>query len=347
MKSIELSTPAGLSCTVSSLGAALHRLFVPDRDDRTSNVVLGYESQDDYASDPFFIGATVGRVANRIAQGEFDLDGHHYKLEQNNAPHHLHGGSEGWYRRKWETTALTTEAGAAALFSLRSPDGDAGYPGEVLARVSYLLREKELHIVMTATSDALTLINLAHHSYFNLAGAGDILQHELTIESDEITPGAPVPTGLRHQVQGTPFDFTNPSVVGAELPTTPGCPPGFDHNYLLRTHVPASPSFHKTSSEDEGLLCRGVRAAATLIEPGTGRCMELLTNQPGLQLYTGNYLDGRAGLGRNLTQYAGICLETQAVPNFINLPEFSTQGILAPGQTYRHEMLLRFSTIPA
>ena len=344
---VRLVSETGMQCEVSNLGAAMHRLYAPDRNGALENVVLGYSSVERYAEDPFFMGATVGRVANRIENGRFALEGRSYELERNNGPHHLHGGSNGFYRKVWKTTPLDGEPGSGVLFSLHSPDGDAGYPGAVEAEVSYLLRGNELDIVMTATSSALTPINLAHHSYFHLGGGADVLDHEVTIFADAITPGAPVvPSGELREVAGTEFDLRTARAVGAALPMTEGAPRGFDHNYLLRVDPEATPTFAERDELPSTRACGRLFPAAVVHAPRSGRTMSLATNQPALQFYSGNYLDGRAGVPRALTQYAGLCLETQAVPNFINLPQFAEQGTLLPGRIYRHEMRLCFSTEP-
>lgn len=345
---VRLESPSGLACDVCNYGAAIHRLWVPDARGHLTNVVLGYETLNEYLADTYFMGATVGRVANRLENGQFSLAGQHYQLECNNPPHHLHGGPNGWNKLTWSSASLDTNQGCGVVFSLRSPAGDEGYPGTVLATVSYLLSESDLHIVMSATTDALTLINMAHHSYFNLKGSGDILGHELEILADDYTPGAPmVPRGEIRSVEGTPLDFRSRKLVGTELPQVDGCPDGYDHNYLLRPASSSSeltPAFsERTSSGVEDALCHGVKLAARLSDPSTGRRMDLFTNQPGLQLYTGNYLDGRAGVPTTLQRHAGLCLETQAVPNFANIPDFAHQGILAPETSYRHEMRLSFS----
>lgn len=348
---VHLESPSGIACDLCNYGATLHRLWVPDGQGNIENVALGYETLDEYCSDPFFIGATVGRVANRIENGRFSLNGKDYQLERNDAPHHLHGGSNGWNKRIWSAAALDVAEGCGVKFSLRSQDGDSGYPGSVLATVSYLLVANELHVVMSATSDALTLINMAHHSYFNLRGNGDVLEHQLEIFADHYTPGTPmIPRGEVRPVDGTDFDFRFAKRVGTALPQVDGCPDGYDHNYLLRpasSDSAESPTFFEGDSAEfkAEALCRRVRPAARLTEPTSGRRMELSTNQPGLQLYTGNYLDGRGGLPCPLRPHAGLCLETQAVPNFANIPDFAKQGRLSPGSIYRHEMRLSFSVV--
>jgi aldose 1-epimerase len=191
---------------------------------------------------------------------------------------------------------------------------------------------------MTATSDQLTLVNLAHHSYFNLAGHGDILNHELAVFADQFTPD--LITGEPKDVDGTPLDLRAPRRIGSDLPQVPGCPQGFDHNYLLQAPeraIQAAPpaTAHDPAVEQAPLVAR-------LVEPNSGRTLELSTNQPALQFYTGNYLDGRRGTPQTLQQHAGLCLESQAVPNYANVPAFAAQGTLRPGELYRHEMLLRF-----
>jgi aldose 1-epimerase len=336
---VELSSASGVNCVVSNLGAALHRLFAPDRSGDLTNIVLGYETLQEYEEDPFFIGATVGRVANRIAEGHFELDGRDYVLERNNPPHHLHGGSKGWHTLVWRVELLNPQEGCGVRFHLDSPDGDSGYPGRVRAQVSYLLIDNDLHIVMEATSDAPTPLNLAHHSYFNLTGKGNILGHQLRINAEQYTPGTPiVPNGERRTVAQSCFDR-----VGLELPQGLNQPNGFDLNYLL-PNAQVSPTIKVTPTQPLGARCGTLQCAAELFDPESGRHFELWTNQPGLQFYTGNYLDGRAGLPMPFAQHSGLCLETQAVPNFINLNGFREQGLLRPGWTYRHEMRLRFST---
>lgn len=335
---VRLESPSGFVVETCNLGAALHRLWWPQQGQDPVNVVLGYETLDEYRTDPFFIGATVGRVANRIAHGRFDLAGEHYQLETNDPPHHLHGGAQGWFRKVWKVGQLYETEGTGVRFDLESPHNDAGYPGRILASVSYLLRHDTLHVVMTATSDQLTLVNLAHHSYFNLAGHGDILNHELAVFADQFTPD--LITGEPKDVDGTPLDLRAPRRIGSDLPQVPGCPQGFDHNYLLQAPeraIQAAPAAtaHDPAVEQAPLVAR-------LVEPNSGRTLELSTNQPALQFYTGNYLDGRRGTPQTLQQHAGLCLESQAVPNYANVPAFAAQGTLRPGELYRHEMLLRF-----
>lgn len=338
---VRLESPRGYVVETCNLGAAIHRLWWPSPTGAPTNVVLGYETLDEYKKDPFFLGVTVGRVANRIADGRFSLKGRSYELETNDPPHHLHGGSQGWFRRVWKLGELYSEGGSGVRFDLDSPDGDAGYPGRVQSSVSYFLDDDALHVVMTATTDQLTLVNLAHHSYFNLAGHGDVLGHELELMADHFTPE--LTTGRLVAVDRTPLDLRKPRRVGAELPAIPGYPTGYDHNVLLRTHDRGA-SFIPENRGPLGPRVGALPVAARLTEPMSGRRLELSTNQPALQFYSGNYLDGRAGTPTVLRKHAGLCLESQAVPNFPNVPTFAEQGTLEPGQIYRHEMLFRFGT---
>jgi aldose 1-epimerase len=306
---------------------------VPDAQGRASNIALGYETFQEYLEDPFFIGATVGRVANRIAGGRFELEGREFELECNNGEHHLHGGSDGWSKRLWEAQAGLADGFPTVVFSRVSPDGESGYPGKIEASVTYQLLNEGLRILMSGASDAKTLLNLAHHSYFNLRGEGEVLDHELRLACSRFTPGAPdVPDGTVAEVDGTPLDFRKQKRIGTELPKSASAPPGFDHNLLIDAASEAAGE----NSETE------LRPVAFVREPTSGRTMELLSNQPAVQLYTGNYLDGRKTSSGALGQYGGVCLETQAVPNTIATEAFRDQVILSPGEIYRHEMLFRF-----
>jgi aldose 1-epimerase len=311
----------GIVARIADVGATLVDLQVPDRDGRIGSVVLGRDDVAGYAAQSFFLGAIVGRVANRIRDARFALEGTSYRLEANDPPHHLHGGSNGWHRARWRLEPIAAAGGGAAVVLTHvSADGDAGYPGSVTARVVYTLTSAgELRIEMEATTDRTTLVAMAPHAYFNLAGAGTVLDHRLTLFADAYTPGDPiVPTGAVAPVAGTPLDFRGGGRVLPDL----------DHNFI--------------ASGD------GYRVVALLSEPRSGRTLEVWSDQPGLQVYAGKYLDGStSGHGFRHQRHGGICLETQAFPNAINVPAWQNQVILRPGQTYRHRMAYAFTTSAA
>lgn len=304
----------GIVAQVAALGATLLDLQVPDRDGRVGSVVLGLDRIEDYAHQRFFLGATVGRVANRIRDARFSLDGIGYSLEPNDPPHHLHGGSHGWHRALWQMQPL---AGAAVALTHRSPAGDAGYPGAVDIRVVYrLTSDGALSIEMEGTVSEATPLALAPHAYFNLAGSGTVLDHQLAVMADAFTPGDPVvPTGELRPVAGTPLDYTIARPVWPEL----------DHNFVVNG-APGS-----------------LRPAARLFDARSGRTLEVRSDQPGLQVYAGRFLDGTtAGRGFRHQRHAGICLETQAFPNAVNVPAWHDQVIRRPGETYRHRVVYAF-----
>jgi len=316
---------------VLDYGAIVQALLVPDRSGQVEDVALGFDRLEDYVSQTIFMGGTVGRVANRIAKGRFELDGRLCELETNNGPDHLHGGFHGWDKVLWiyEGSQATSDRASVRL-SYDSPDGEGGYPGRVRAEAEFALTaDGSLDISMRATTEQRTLVNLAHHGYFNLGGPSraTILDHELELFSDERTPGAPVvPDGRVVPVAGTPFDFRQAKRLGQDPPSRESGPRGYDDNYLVR----GAPT--------------ELRPVARLSDPQSGRTLHLSANQPGVQLYSGIFLDGTfAGKGRTFEQYSAICLETQAIPNAINVPAWRHQVILEPGHSYRHEMRLRFS----
>jgi aldose 1-epimerase len=300
---------------------------VPDRKGKMGDVVLGWDTLADYQKNDPHLGSTVGRVGNRIAGAQFELDGKTYKLAANNGAHHLHGGIKGWDKQVWTATPSETPDGPSLKLTLVSKDGDEGYPGTVKATTTYTLtKDNELRIEMEATTDKPTALNMVHHSYFNLAGAGDIKDEVLTMYADKYTPGLP-PDGKVLPVAGTPFDFTKPKAIGKDLMKTGDKPPGFDSNWVVIGEPHA------------------LRPVARVSDPKSGRVMSLQANQPGVQLYTSNYMDGTTkGKGRTHTQHAAFCLETQKFPNSINVPAWKNEEVLRPGQTYKHVMLLKFST---
>lgn len=322
-----LSNAGGLKATVIAYGARLAAMEAPDRSEALADIVLGCDDLAGYRASTAYLGATVGRCANRIGGSVVALGGLRHELSANEPPNHLHGGAEGFDRRVWNATV--DEGSNAVTFTLVSPDGDQGYPGTVVAVVRYRLTDTDaLEIRMSATTDSATLVNLAHHSYWNLAGhaAGDIRGHRLTVNGGFVTPvdAALIPTGEIRPVGGTPFDLRSGPLLGDALDALGGA--GFDHNWCLDGPV--------------GEL----RAVARLEEPGSGRRLDILSDQPGLQVYTGGYFDGsQAGKGGvAYDRFAGVALETQGFPNTPNVAHFPSVR-LDPGQVYAHRMVLRFS----
>jgi aldose 1-epimerase len=326
-----LTNKKGMTAKVMTYGAILTELDVPDKSGKTADVVLGFADLKGYLGGHPYFGSNVGRVANRIAKGKFTLDGKEYKLATNNGPNHLHGGDKGFDKKVWKADVLKNEKGPEVEFTYVSPDGEEGYPGKLTASVSYTLTdENELRIHYTATTDKATPVNLAHHSYFNLGGAGngDILGHEVTIYADKYTPtdDTLIPTGKIEPVKGTPFDFTKATAIGKRIDELKGNPGGYDLNYVL-------------NSSDT----KGPHLAAKVHEPKSGRVMEVLTTEPGLQFYSGNFLDGtNKGVGGVYKKHYGFCMEAQHFPDAVNHPEFASM-ILKPGQTYSQTTIYKFS----
>src|SRR5690606_38520606 len=327
-----LSSGAG-RLRLTNYGATVLELSVPDRHGTLADVVLGLPSVDHYFAEHPFVGCVVGRMANRVAEGAFSLEDTSYRLARNDGDHHLHGGWRGFHKRVWGAEPIEAPEEPAVRFRYVSPDGEEGYPGNLDVLVTYrLTRSGDLHVEMEATTDRTTLVNLAQHNYWNLGGpeSADIRDHELTLFASRYTPGAPVvPTGRVEAVAETPFDFTRGKRLGDDLLTVGAQPPGFDHNFVV-DGVPGT-----------------LRPVARLVHPQSGRVLWLESDQPGVQLYTGNFLNGLPGKGRIYERYAGVCLETQAFPNAINVPGWREQVILRPGQRYRHRMACRFSTMAA
>ena len=339
-----LEVPGGCRATITDYGAILTSLHVPVRGEpeKAVDVVLGFDSLAGYTKGHPYFGAICGRVANRIAGGRFSLDGEDYQLATNNGAHHLHGGNVGFDKLLWKATPRIDPTGPAVDFVVVSPAGDEGYPGTLTARVTYrLTRDGELWVEMQATTDASTLVNLVHHSYWNLAGqdAGTIHHQDLTVFADRYLPvdAGGIPTGEVAAVEGTPFDLrpdTGAAVrLGERLGQLPASgdgnnPGGIDHNFAIRDLQPDG----------------GLRPAALLRDPASGRAMSILTDQPGIQVYTGNFLDGSlTGKGGAVyAKQAAICLETQTYPDSAHHPDWPTQR-LDPGQVYRHTMVHRFA----
>lgn len=324
-----LESGRGVTAKVMTYGALLTELHVPDRQGRAADVVLGFDTLESYLAGHPFFGATVGRYANRIARGEFTLDGKTYTLAKNNGPNHLHGGLLGFDKKVWRAEEFPGQA--AVRFRYRSPDGEEGYPGTLDAEVTYTLTaDNALRLDYRAITDRPTIVNLTNHSYFNLAGhaSGDVLGHELMLAADRYTPveGTLIPTGEIRPVEGTPLDFRKPTAIRArivQLADVPGG--GYDHNFVLNGGG------------------RSLALGARVVEPRSGRLMEMLTTQPGVQLYTANFLDGKTKGkgGAAYGKHAGFCLETQHYPDSPHHPGFPTV-VLRPGETYLQTTVYRF-----
>ena len=329
-----LKNAAGVEVRAITYGGIITSLRVPDRGGRLDDIVLGFDRLDDYLKDHPFFGAIIGRYGNRIAKGQFSLDGKTYKLATNNGPNHLHGGNKGFDKVVWKGEPIAGKN--AVSFSRTSPDGEEGYPGNLRVQVTYTLTDKnELAVDYRATTDKATIVNLTQHSYFNLAGqaSGDILGHELLLNADRYTPvdETLIPTGEVAAVDGTPFDFRKPAAIGARIgQADPQLKNGlgYDHNWVLNR------------------AGAGLQLAARVIEPKTGRTMEIRTTEPGIQFYSGNFLDGKL-TGKNKAQYThrtGFCLETQHFPDSPNHPKFPSTT-LRPGSEYRTTTVFSFGVM--
>ncbi|MHB8971186.1 MAG: aldose epimerase family protein [Pirellulaceae bacterium] len=318
----------GLVMKVMTYGAIVVELQTPDRQGKLANITLGFDKLDGYLGDHPYFGATVGRYANRIAQGKFSLDGQLSTLATNNGPNHLHGGKVGFSRVVWNAAPVQNADAVGVTFTYTSQDGEEGYPGTLQATVVYTLtNDDEMRIDYTATTSKSTPINLTNHCYWNLGGAGSgtILNHQLMLAADKYLPvdTTLIPTGELAAVRGTPFDFTQPKTIGMRIDQVTGDPPGYDHCYVLRTQ--------------DGSLALAARAC----HRESGRMMEIYTTQPGIQFYTGNFLDGTAANGGFLRN-EGFCLETQHYPDSPNRPSFPS-AILRPGETYHQTTVHKFA----
>jgi aldose 1-epimerase len=321
-----LTNANGLIAKITTYGTIITELHVPDRHGRLGDVVLGFDNLAQYLKGHPHFGCTTGRVANRIARGQFTLEGKTYKLAINNGPNHLHGGLKGFDKQVWKAEP---ELGTAVQFTYTSPNGEEGYPGTLKVSVLMTLTDAdELRIDYNATADKATPVNLTNHSYFNLAGGGDVLTHQLMIAADHYTATDPnlIPTGEIKPVNGTPLDFTSPKPIGARFSQLKTDPPGYDHNFVLNSGGKA------------------LGLAARVYEPRSGRILEVHATQPGVQLYTANWLDGSLTGKRGMVyrRHAGVCLETQHFPDSVNQPNFPSI-ILRPGEFYRQTTVHKFS----
>ena len=329
-----LANASGIELKAINYGGIITSLRTPDRAGKFDDIVLGFETLDPYLTDHPFFGAIIGRYGNRIGKGQFTLDGKTYKLAANNGPNHLHGGVKGFDKQMWKAEPLRGANGIR--FTRVSPDGEEGYPGTLTTEVTYTLTDaNELIVDYRASTNKPTPVNLTQHSYFNLAGhaSGDILGHQLMLNADRYTPvdDTLIPTGELAPVEGTPFDFRKPTAIGARIN---GDHPqlkagkGYDHNWVLNRKG------------------TGLQLAARVLEPKSGRTLEITTEEPGIQFYAGNFLDGTLK-GKDGAVYAhrtGFCLETQHYPDSPNKPNFPTTT-LRPGREYRTRTVFKFGAV--
>jgi aldose 1-epimerase len=337
VEAVTLTNSQGVSARILSFGATLQSLIAPGRDGKRADIVLGYDDVSGYEAHPNFLGVTVGRFANRIAGGKFTLDGRSYQLSQNNGTNSLHGGGKGFDRAVWTIKSVENGPTARVVLTHVSPDGDAGYPGRLEATVTYSLDENgSLGILFEARTDKPTIVNMTNHALFNMAGedsAGGALDQLLTLPARAYTPvdAKLIPTGELRPVQGTAFDFRAPRKIGQSIRDSRDpqlrVGRGYDHNFALDKGVTRTPQL-----------------AARLEDPVSGRVLEVLSTEPGLQFYAGNFLDGSVpGKGGRLyRQGDGIALEPQKFPDAPNHPSFISARI-DPGTPYRHEMIYRVS----
>lgn len=318
----------GLVLKLTDYGATVVAVETPDRSGKRANINLGFDNVRGFEGDHPYFGATVGRFANRIAKARFTLDGKEYTLAANNGPNHLHGGLKGFNRVMWRAEEVKTGDEVGVRFSYLSPDGEEGYPGNLKVTALYTLNnDNELKMEFTATTDKATVLNLTNHNYWNLSGAytGSIYDHVLMIAADKYVPTDEtlIPTGGTASVQGTPLDFTTPKPIGQDIRKIDTDPVGYDHCYVLRSQ--------------SGTLA----LAARVKDPDTGRVMEVYTTQPGMQLYTGNFLTGKEAEG-GARQHHAFCLETQHLPDSPNQKDFPST-VLRPGETFKETTVHKFS----
>ncbi|MFH1998454.1 MAG: aldose epimerase family protein [Planctomycetota bacterium] len=330
-----LKNKNGLVTKITDYGGIVTEVHIPDRKNQFRDIVLGFDALEGYLSGHPYFGAIVGRVANRIALGKFTINGKNHRLAVNNGPNHLHGGIKGFDKHVWKSEPFENDEGPALRLTHISPDGDEGFPGTLEAEVIYTLTHAdELKIEMTARTDKTTVVNMAHHSYWNLGGhdSRDVLDHEIHINARRYTPTDEtlIPTGEIRRVENSPYDFLTPKRIGASLGDIPSHPEandpgGYDTNFVLE------------GSAGE------LKLAARVREPESGRAMEVYTTEPGVQFYTGNFLDGtlRGKGGIAYQQRHAFCLETQHFPDSIHRPDWPTT-LLEPGETYHHLMVHRF-----
>ncbi|OHC45358.1 aldose epimerase family protein [Rhodanobacter soli] len=339
VESVTLANSHGISARVMALGASLQSLTTPDRHGKSADIILGYAKVGSYLDQPQYFGATVGRYANRIARGRFAIDGRGYSTPTNDGPNSLHGGSKGFDKVLWKVADVKQDARQASV-TLRyvSPDGEMGYPGNLTVTATYTLDEdNRLSIDYRATTDKATLVNLSNHTYWNLGGegSGSVMDDRLTIPADSYLPvdATSIPTGEFASVAGTPFDFRQPKPIGRDIRNGSDQQllngRGYDHNWVISRRASATP-----------------RMVARVEDPASGRVLTLTSSQPGLQFYSGNFLNGTTvgPAGHIYRQGDAFVLEPQLFPDTPNHPDFGS-AVLRPGQTYRNLMVYRFSTV--
>jgi aldose 1-epimerase len=321
-----LKNELGYVVKITNYGCIITGIFTPDRDGKQGNIVLGFDNLDQYLAGHPYFGAVVGRYGNRIANAQFTLDGETCHLAANNGRNSLHGGVIGFDKKIWDAKVISCDERAALKLTCVSPDGEEGYPGTLTTEVTYELLMDQLSITYEAETDKPTVLNLTNHTYFNLAGEGTILDHILYINASRYTPvnSELIPTGELANVDGTPFDFRKPTVIGERFEQVGGNPGGYDHNYVL-----------DGASGDKVL-------AAKVMDPKSGRFVEVFTTEPGVQFYTGNFLDGTlVSGGVTYVKNYGMCLETQHFPDSPNQPGFPST-VLRPGEKYISRTIFRF-----
>jgi aldose 1-epimerase len=314
---------------ITEYGGIVTSLLIPDKSGRMDDIVLGFDTLDPYLAVHPYFGALIGRYGNRIAKARFQLNGKEHVLAANEGRNHLHGGIVGFDKVVWNGSEMQNDGAVGLRLTYLSKDGEEGYPGNLNCTVTYSFNDKnELSIDYTATTDRPTIVNLTHHSYFNLkgAGSGDILDHQMVIRAEKYTPtdSESIPTGKLKAAAGSAMDFTQPRAIGSRIQEVTG---GYDHNYVLSEKAP-----------------RALSLAAVVTAPDNGRKMEVLTTEPGIQFYSGNYLDGtiKGKGGKIYSKHGGFCLETQHFPDSPNQPAFPST-VLNPGETYRQQTIYRFT----
>jgi aldose 1-epimerase len=321
-----LSNEKDIKVTITNYGGIITGIYTPDKNGKTSNIVLGFDNLEQYLDGHPYFGALIGRYGNRIAKAEFSLDGEDYILAVNNGNNALHGGLKGFDKQLWTPEVIACDERAALKLTYASPDGEEGYPGNLSVTVTYELLMDQLFITYEAETDKATILNLTNHSYFNLAGEGNILDHIVYINASKYTPvnDELIPTGELANVEGSPFDFRKPTVIGARFDELTGDPVGYDHNFVI-----------------DGMKGEK-RLAAKALDPKTGRFIEVTTTEPGVQFYTGNFLDGTLKSGiKTYVQHSGFCLETQHFPDSPNQPDFPST-VLRPGDKFISQTIFKF-----
>jgi len=324
-----LQNSKGMKVRLITFGASIQSIEVPDNKGKMSDVIVGFDTVEGFLTEHPYFGGTIGRVCNRIGNAKFSLDGKEFALASNNGPHSLHGGKKGFDRKNWAAESFVTTIDRGVRFTRTSPDGEEGYPGNLQVAVVFTLsNDNALRIDYEASTDKATPVNLTNHAYFNLAGAGTILDHSVMINAKQqtATDETLIPTGKIESVEGSALDFTKTAKIGARIKEIKATPVGYDHNYVL-----------DASSKD-------LKAPAAIVKESTsGRVMEVYTTEPGLQFYSGNFLDGtiKGKKGVVYNQYNGLCLESQHFPDSINKAAFPTT-VLKPGEKFKSSTIYKF-----